>query len=230
MVTFLITSLFILGFLAVAIYFWQRPAAPDESEVLPPAPERRVLFEGEHQNNQVVEDAAIAEAQRKELLSLAAEGEHSALQKAKDTGNAGLYDEVLNCLVAEAEGPKLLSLTSYISRHELTINKSLAEKVIESWLTAPDRGSTAKMLHLAALSDDAATYRTAVEATLQCWRDGQISTISAEELQAIIDGEFWILSSGARSSGAGFLLKQTLASARRELETARAHNQTPHTE
>jgi hypothetical protein len=36
----------------------------------------------------------------------------------------------------------------------------------------------------------------------------------------LFDGEFWVLSARTRSSGAGFILKRKLASARRELETA----------
>jgi hypothetical protein len=78
------------------------------------------------------------------------------------------------------------------------------------------------MLHVAALSNDAAVYQTAVETALEFWRGGLLSEVSAQELRAILEGEFWILSSPARSSGAGFLLKRALAVARRELKAA--HN------
>jgi hypothetical protein len=78
------------------------------------------------------------------------------------------------------------------------------------------------MLHIAALSDDAAVYQKAVETALTFWRDGHLIDISAVELRSILDGEFWILSSPTRSSGAGFLLKRALNGARRELEAA--HN------
>ena len=73
------------------------------------------------------------------------------------------------------------------------------------------------MLHTAALSDDAATYETAVELALQSWREGKLRDVSAVELQSLFSGEFWLLSSAARSSGAGFVLKRTLANANREL-------------
>jgi len=78
------------------------------------------------------------------------------------------------------------------------------------------------MLHLAALSNDAAVYQTAVEIALEFWRGGYLSEVSPQELRAIFEGEYWILSSATRSSGAGFLLKRTLAVARRELEAV--HN------
>src|SRR6185369_5388492 len=42
MVTFLVTSGFILGLLAIAIYFWQKPANRSETIGLPPPPEDRL--------------------------------------------------------------------------------------------------------------------------------------------------------------------------------------------
>jgi hypothetical protein len=76
------------------------------------------------------------------------------------------------------------------------------------------------MLHLAALSDNAETYRSAVTFALDYHRNGKLSTITKEELKATIEGEYWLLSSNTRGSGAGFVLKQTLTNARRELEAA----------
>ncbi|HJZ80521.1 MAG TPA: hypothetical protein VKD91_09250, partial [Pyrinomonadaceae bacterium] len=58
------------------------------------------------------------------------------------------------------------------------------------------------------------------EQALQLWHEGKLSAVSALELKALFEGEFWILSSRSRSSGAGFVLKRTLDSARRELEAA----------
>ena len=80
------------------------------------------------------------------------------------------------------------------------------------------RGFFASSEKIAALSNDAETYRQAVEVVLNSWRDGKPQDLSAVELQSIINGEFWLLSSNTRSSGAGFVLKRTLATAKRELE------------
>jgi hypothetical protein len=96
-------------------------------------------------------------------------------------------------------------------------DKALVQQAIEHWQESPDRNSAAEMLHTAALSDDAATYETAVELALQSWREGKLRDVSAVELQSLFSGEFWLLSSAARSSGAGFVLKRTLANANREL-------------
>jgi hypothetical protein len=196
-----------------------------------PAPERRGLFIDSTLAGQIPAEAnseatSHAVRQRTELLERAKGGEKSALQEARntpDTKETGLYEEVLNSLVSGADsGPKLLSLVSHVTRHELPVNNKLAERFIDSCKSAPDRSSTAKMLHVAALSDDAAIYQAAVETALEFWRAGHLSEISPQELRAILEGEFWLLSSRARSSGAGFLLKRTLASARRELEAS--HN------
>jgi hypothetical protein len=230
MVTFLITSFFILAFIAIAIYFWQKPASRTETEaLLPPPPGRGLFIDGTQDGRDLVKaDAdlkatANALAHRTELVARATAGEKSVLQEARNAEDADLYEEVLYLLVAGADSdPKLLSLVSYITRHELRVNKKLAERMIDSYKGAPNRNSTAKMLHVAALADDATVYQSALETALEFWRNGHLSEISPRELRSILEGEFWILSSPTRSSGAGFLLKQALAGARRELEAA--HN------
>jgi len=73
-------------------------------------------------------------------------------------------------------------------------------------------------LHVAALSDDAKTYGRAIELVLMSWRDGSLSDISARDLQGLFSSQYWELSSHTRTSGAGFVLKQTLSNANRELE------------
>jgi hypothetical protein len=224
MVTFLITSFFIIGFLAVAVYFWQKPLSTTETESLPPL-EPRGLFAGGRADESALA-AANAGAKphaesRSSLIQRARQGDSKVLMELHDPGDAAFYNQALDLLVAKAGSDKeILSLASYVTRNELPVNRRLAEKFIDSWKRAPNRSSTAKMLHLGALSDDAAVYQAAVEAALQFWRAGHLSGVSAQELHAILEGEFWILSSSTRSSGTGFLLKRTLASARRELKAA----------
>lgn len=166
MVTFLITSVLLLGLVAIAIYLWQKPANQTQTIELPPPPPER---------------------------------------------GRGLFSEV-------AEEPKPIKL-SLAPAPEAVPNetKAEAEALIESFPSSPDRTSVVRMLHAAALSDDAALYQQAVEAALQAWREQNLSDISANDLEALFTSEFWVLSSGTRSSGAGFVLKRTLSSARREL-------------
>ncbi|HEV7472670.1 MAG TPA: hypothetical protein VGN90_01405 [Pyrinomonadaceae bacterium] len=228
MVTLLITSFFILAFLAIAAYFWQKPRRPAEVRSLPQPPGRGLFIDGPPEGSalspaQTEADAETIAAKRRELLERAAAGDQSTLLEAHQADDQQLYDEALSSLLAAVDSdPKLLSLLSYVTRNELPVTRKLAEKVIESYKRAPDRGSTARMLHLCALSNDAAVYQGAVEVALTFWRDGRLPEVSALELGSILEGEFWILSSSTRSSGAGFLLKRALRSARRELEAA--HN------
>jgi hypothetical protein len=155
-----------------------------------------------------------------EIRLRATASDKSVLPEAKQVG-LELYDEVLNTLVSKSsEGPSLLSLVSYVTRHELPVNTNLAKAFMQSWRLTPDRNSTVKMLHISALSDNANCYSDAVELALGFWRQGKIPDLSATEFQALLTSEFWVLSSSTRSSGAGFLVKRTLSSARRELEAS----------
>jgi hypothetical protein len=217
MVTLLFTSIFVLGLLTIAIYFWQKPANTSQTIELPvPPPQPASLFSG-HQPAQL---PRATDDPRNMLLESAAKGEKTCLQQAHSLNDPVLYEEVLNTFVASIDSePELLSLVSYVTRNELPLTKALAQTSMDYWKDSLDRHSTAKMLHLAALSDDADTYRQAIEVVLSSWRNGKIPDLSALELQSLINGEFWVLSSNTRSSGAGFVLKRTLATASRELKT-----------
>src|SRR6185436_12634115 len=89
---------------------------------------------------------------------------------------------------------------------------------IRAFQQTPDRTSTTKLLHVAAQTDDAKTYGRAIELVLMSWRERTLSDLSAKDLQTLFSSEYWVLSSRARTSGAGFILKQTLSNAQRELE------------
>ncbi|HLM23790.1 MAG TPA: hypothetical protein VK274_01980 [Pyrinomonadaceae bacterium] len=95
-----------------------------------------------------------------------------------------------------------------------------AIQAIREFQTTPNRNSTAKLLHAAALSDNAKNYERAIELVLLSWRDGSLADLSAKELQSLFNSEYWVLSSRTRTSGAGFVLKETLSSANRELQLA----------
>ena len=167
MVTFLFTSVFVLGLLAIAIYFWQKPANRSETIGLPPLPEERRGLFSDFRVNQ-------------------------------------LRPPTENQL---AEGPKVDAETF-----------QEAIKAIKAFQESPNRTTTTNLLHIAALADDAKNYGRAVELVLMSWRDRTLSDLSSRELQALFNSEYWVLSSRTRTSGAGFVLKETLSSANRELE------------
>ena len=215
MVTLLITSVFVFALLAIAIYFWQKAANTSQPIELPLPPQPAGLFS----DFKPAESPSPTEDPKKAIIESATKDDKKTLERAHALNDATLYEEVLNIFVAQIDSdPKLLSLVSHVTRNELPVTKALAQKAIDYWKDSPDKHSTAKMLHLAALSDDAETFRQAVELALSSWRDGKLPDISAMELHSLINGEFWVLSSNTRSSGAGFVLKRTLATAKRELE------------
>lgn len=227
MVALLFTATFIIGLLAIALYFWAPRAKEPEQDVLPPSKAPRGLFTDE----QSIESAALPagsrehkadrETGRLSLRERARTGDKSVLNEAHALRDEQFYNGLLDELTAVAVTARaLLSLVSYVTRNELPINRKLAEAVIRSWRNSPDRSSTATTLHLTALADDAELFRSTAEAALSFWQQGLLPNVSAAELRALFDGEFWVLSAKSRNSGAGFVLKRTLTSARRELETA----------
>jgi hypothetical protein len=216
MVTFLITSLFILGFLGLVIYFWQKPAPQIDTEFLLPQTGNRGLFADAPL--QTDEEKQLAAAQlHNEIRRAARSGEINALDIAASLKDPEFYSEVVELLLHEAQDSKVLSIASHISRNNLIVTTALAEKFRQLWLSKPDRQSTAKMLHLTALANDASAFSSAVEAVVQLRRKGMLDDVSNEELQSLILSEYWLLSSTTRNSGAGFVLKQTIANAKHDL-------------
>jgi len=231
MVSIFITAfglvLAILLLSGIGFYFWQKSARDSSERVLPPSPDFHGLF-GEHPTNtemKTQEDLERAAQVESSLTERARAGDKSALIDASESGDAALYDRVLNPFIQQTDSDAaLLSLMSFVAQNDLRVNVPLAKAAIASWKNSPNRHSTAKALHFAALSDDAEVYRETIEAAIRLWREGRLSDVTATELRALFDGEFWVLSSRPRSSGAGFVLKQTLADARRELEAAASAN------
>ena len=227
MVTLLIIALVVFPFIGIgiALYFWHKSAStPSERVLPPPPPNARGLFAPDEsslkqENAELL--AAAAQEKAEQLINRASNGERAVLAEAHGTGDAELYERALTELVQQANtDAKLLALMSHVAQNELPVTQQLARAALISWQQSPDRGGTARALHFAALSDNADVYHDAVETALRLWREGKLMDISPAELKALFDGEFWVLSSRTRSSGSGFVLKTTLASARRELEAA----------
>jgi hypothetical protein len=170
MVTFLFISVLVVGLIAIAIYFWQKPANTSQTTELPPPQSPQVQ---------------------------------------------GLFSDFKLNELRTATAPQQLPVgPKQIEREDF----EEALVAIRNFQQSPDRNSTTKLLHVAALADDAKNYGRAIELVLMSWRDGSLSDISAKDLQTLFNSEYWVLSSRTRTSGAGFVLKQTLSNANRELE------------
>lgn len=168
MVTLLFTAVLVLGLIAIAIYFWQKPANTSQSiEPLPP-----------YQAQGLFSDFRLNELQPATADQLSTDNKKVTTEDFEQTVDA-----------------------------------------IRSFQKSPNRSSTAKLLHVTALTDDAKNYGRAIELVLMSWRDGSLADMSAKDLQALFNSEYWVLSSSTRTSGAGFVLKRTLSNANRELES-----------
>jgi hypothetical protein len=168
MVTLLFTAVLVLGLIAIAIYFWQKPTNTSQSiEPLPP-----------YQAQGLFSDFRLNELQ-----------------------------------------PATADQLSTDNKQVTTEDFEQAVDAIRSFQKSPNRSSTAKLLHITALTDDAKNYGRAIELVLMSWRDGSLADMSAKDLQTLLNSEYWVLSSSARTSGAGFVLKRTLSNANRELES-----------
>ena len=159
---------------------------------------------------------------RKALLARAQAGDTQALIEADKIREPDLYYEVLDTLVelTSSRQEEFDALVSHILKHDLRANSNLANRSIGQFRTTPEWRRTAETLHLAALADNAATFEMAVDAALLLWSEGRLGRLSAEELQELFESEYWVISSEARRSGAGFALKQKLAEVRRQLAIA----------
>lgn len=234
MVTVLVTSFFLLAAISYAIYRWQRNSSIAEAErILPPSRMGGLfgqLSRKEEAALLAAEKEAAREADRESLLARAAAGDKKILDEARASNDESLYTELLDALTEHADSDQRLhALVSYVARNErLRVNQKLAAKFIESWKRKPDRNMTAKMLHIAALSGDALTYQQAIELAVKFQSDGLITSLSADELRQLVESEYWILPAEVRNSGAGFVLKRTLARLRRQL-TATTYDVNPKT-
>jgi len=203
----------------LTFYLWQRPAVGKPDTELPP-PRIAGLFSNHDASTAVGgTDADEVLSIRAHLLDRARAGEVTVLIETRSLADADLYSEVLDALMDRSESrEKLRTLVSFISANaELRANKRLAEHVMNTWQAAPDRRSTVEMMHIAALSDDPATYQRAVELVVSFWQNGKLAEFRSEDLIELFESQFWMLAPEARRGGAAFALKQKLADVRREL-------------
>lgn len=208
--------------MALALYFWAPRAKSSDLDLLPPSQPPRGLFdETDEVNTSLARQILDGDAERQSLRQRTSTGDKSVLIEAHALGDRSFYRDLLIELTAKAQTKEaLLALVSYVTRNELSVTRELASAIVTQWRSAPDRSSTATTLHITALADDAEFYRKTVDAAFSFWQLGLLPNVSAAELRALFDGEFWVLSARTRNSGAGFILKRTLASVRRELESA----------
>jgi hypothetical protein len=218
MVTFLITSLFLLATFAVVIYLRRKPGSGESFHVQLPAVPPRVTSLFEDRTAQLVRVSKPGHSSE-ELKARAEAGDRSVLADARRVNADAVYAETLRILTERCStDDEFLRLVSFVARDEnLMVTPDLATGLIERWKQQSDRIHVSEMLHVTALSNDAALYRSACRAAVDFYLSGKLPRIKATALSSLIEGEYWILSSDARASGAGFVLKQSIAEFRKQL-------------
>ncbi|MDT7602241.1 MAG: hypothetical protein QOF61_238 [Acidobacteriota bacterium] len=214
-------TLFLLAAIAYTIYRQQQRQASVYDYELRAAHPRSLFSAGDADEEAAATGilAAPAAERRATLLRRAAEGDCTALADAPLADDAKLYRATLDELVkwSKSSPDKLQALAEVVATGEnLRGSVELSQTFSRLWEQSPDTISTARMLHLAALSDDAAEFARVVELAVRYRREDRLSAISAEDLRALVESEFWVLSQAARASGAAFVLKQQLAALRQE--------------
>src|SRR6476646_8121655 len=130
MVILFITSVLIVGLVAIAIYLWQKPTNNTEPIEFQPPAQPRALFSDvqpalaltQPENNHHDEEV---------LIRRAANGDLDALLDAK---GLDIYSDVLNEAVLHAwPDAKLLALASQVSRNDLPVNRALAEAMMRAF-------------------------------------------------------------------------------------------------
>lgn len=214
----------ILAFVAAAsfaILRTRRPRSNADAE-LPPPYGARGLFGGDAAPPalpEIDEDAASEDFER-ELRERASRGDLETLKEAREAGRAGLYNSILAILLerSEEDAVALRALADFVARGEdLRSTPALAAAALADFERVPARSGVPTLLRVAALSDDATAFELALTAVLRARLEGRLADSNADELRALFDSEYWLLSSEARRSGAGFQLKQKLAQVRRSL-------------
>jgi hypothetical protein len=224
-----VIALFIIAFVllaATAYTLYRRQHAssdyPAQLGARPPSP--RSLFDDpethtEHKRLHASQASGAAGERKASLLKRASEGDLTTLAEAHRAEDPALYTGALNGLLdwaADSE-TRLRSLASFVADDtDLRGSPRLAAAYTKLWHEHPDGQRTAQLLHLAALSDDAETFERAVVAATEAARAGRLINVRRAELHALVESEYWVLSSDARRTGAGFALKERLAALRDE--------------
>jgi hypothetical protein len=223
-----IITLVLLSGIAYTIYRKQRRHAPgSDRELYAVAP--RALFAPdearESDQDEPPASNATTEAERRDvLLARATQGDLSALLDAQASGHPALYNDTLGALIlrAETSWEELNALADFVcARDTLRGSLELSRGFSRAFDGSTDVASAARALHLAALSDDPEEFARVIEIIVGWWRAGKLPSLSAEDLRALVEGEFWVMSAQARASGAAFVVKQMIGALREEL-SARA--------
>jgi hypothetical protein len=217
---FIIIFILLISFGAYAFARRKRNSLSQYNPSVLLAPDRFAgLFEEQNAVQIAAQEKELHQTRRRaDLLERAKRFDLQTLEDSQ--AQAGLYHELLNELIEQSANSqqKLQQLVGHLTAsQQLRSNVRLAEMMIAIWKDSPDNKSTAQMLHIVALSDEAALLQQAIEMIFNTWKSGLLPRLSAKDFLALVESEYWVLAPEARRSGAGFILKNSLAELRRRL-------------
>ena len=136
----------------------------------------------------------------------------SELKEIPVTENKETANDALEILTDRARlNEDVLALCSFVVNHKtLNVNQKLVNKFQICWETAPNLQKTTEFFELALRADDARLFQSVFNEAEQFIKSGKLSDLNLNELRELASSHFWLLSSNARMSGAGFWLKQKL--------------------
>ena len=222
MMLFLFTILLIFAAAASLSYFiTRRKSLPQATQISFDSPiSHRSLFAPDEEELRLwqkeQDEKLFAEKQaelRQDLLTRAELKDYNTLLEAKVFGDWRVYDELFE-LFTRNDSDKL---ADFVSRNALPVKAELVDLSLMKLKAQPSLETLIKFLHLSALTNSAEAYLSAIETAEILWHEKQLSDISAEGLVEILESHYWLLAGEARVSGAGYLLKEKLASVRREI-------------
>jgi hypothetical protein len=215
--------IFILLLVTTAYWLYRRQykkhLSNDTENLMPPY--SGGLFNDPYTQSFIKKEEDPSIKQRAYYLASSSNGDLTVLKEVYTNENLVLYREVLDKLIDYTlnSNGDLRTIKSFILKNkDLRSNARLAQIFIEEWKVSPTKEGFTNVLHITALSDDAAMFEIAVDAIVDCWRTENLPHIQASNLLALIESEYWVIAPEARQSGAGFLLKRRLVHLRRELK------------
>lgn len=179
------------------------------------APSTRDLAKIEREKHHLQNDE-----QREKLLTWASLVDFSILENRLLDGDEKLlaksWNEAVEILTERAHSAEdVRRLTTFCLDNQLNVNNTIINAFQKTWAALPDLRSTDDMFRLASRADDAETLLDVLNEAEQLFKTGKLVAVSSSEISELGENYYWSLSESARTSGAGFILKEKLADLRR---------------
>lgn len=224
MTALLVASILLISFGGIA-FFRRNRHLDSEQPPLDAAPPYSGLFGDQEPPAADIEDAESARLKLKEaLVERLRAGDVTALEEANRLADRSIYENAADAAIEifqQRQGGLKPLVCCIVQSKELRATPRLAQAVLKQWQDSPEAISAPDVLHISALSDDASTFQDAMKELLSYHRVRPF--LPHDKLRALIESEYWVLSSDARRSPAGFLLKEEIAAIRREAEKNASH-------